>query len=67
MVSQGSRRTSLTVDPLALLKREHRMILDRLAMVETAMSPRSSGSGTVKGTNRDTLRELLTRMESLTP
>ncbi len=35
------------------------MILDRLAMVETAMSPRSSGSGTVKGTNRDTLRELL--------
>ncbi len=59
MVSQGSRRTSLTVDPLALLKREHRMILDRLAMVETAMSPRSSGSGTVKGTNRETLRELL--------
>ncbi|CBK43601.1 protein of unknown function [Nitrospira defluvii] len=58
-MSQGSRRTSLTVDPLALLKREHRMILDRLAMVETAMSPRSSGSGAVKGTNRDTLRELL--------
>ena len=59
MVSQSSRRTSLTVDPLALLKREHRMILDRLAMVETAMSPRSSGSGAVRGTNRDTLRELL--------
>ena len=59
MVSQGSRRTSLTVDPLALLKREHRMILDRLAMVETAMSPRSSGSGAVRGTNRETLRELL--------
>ena len=35
------------------------MILDRLAMVETAMSPRSSGSGAVKGTNRATLRELL--------
>lgn len=35
------------------------MILDRLAMVETAMSPRSVGSGTVKRTNRDTLRELL--------
>jgi hypothetical protein len=59
MVSQSSRRTSLNVDPLALLKREHRMILDRLAMVETAMSPRSSGSGAVKGTNRETLRELL--------
>ena len=59
MVSQGSRRTSLNVDPLALLKREHRMILDRLAMVETAMSPRSSGSGTVKGTTRETRRELL--------
>lgn len=35
------------------------MILDRLAMVETAMSPRSVRSGGVKGTNRDTLRELL--------
>ena len=35
------------------------MILDRLAMVETAMSPRSSGSGAVRGTNRETLRELL--------
>ena len=35
------------------------MILERLAMVETAMSPRSSGSGAVRGTNRDTLRELL--------
>lgn len=35
------------------------MILDRLAMVETAMSPRSVGSGAVKRTNRETLRELL--------
>ncbi len=35
------------------------MILDRLAMVETAMSPCSSGSGTVKRTNRETLRDLL--------
>ena len=35
------------------------MILDRLAMVETAMSPRSVGTGAVKRTNRDTLRELL--------
>ena len=59
MVSQDRTRTSITVDPVALLKREHRMILDRLAMVETAMSPRSSGSGAVRGTNRDTLRELL--------
>lgn len=35
------------------------MILDRLVMVETAMSPRSVRSGAVKRTNRDTLRELL--------
>ena len=35
------------------------MILDRLAMVEMAMSPRSVGSGTVKRTNRETLRDLL--------
>lgn len=59
MVSQGNRRMSLTVDPVALLEREHRMILDRLAMVETTMSPRSVGNGTVKRTNRGTLRELL--------
>lgn len=59
MVPQGSRRTSLLVDPLALLKREHHMILERLAMIETAMSPCCSGSGAVKQTNRDTLRDLL--------
>ncbi len=35
------------------------MILDRLTMVETAMSPHSTGSGVVKRTNRETLRELL--------
>ncbi len=35
------------------------MILDRLVMVETAMSPGSSGSGAIKRTNRETLRELL--------
>lgn len=59
MVSQECRRTSITVDPVALLKREHGMILDRLAMIETAMSPRSVGSGEAKGTDRGTLRELL--------
>lgn len=59
MVSQDRKRTRITVDPVALLKREHRMILDRLTMVETAMSLRSAGSGTVKQRNRETLRELL--------
>lgn len=59
MVSQGSRPTRIAVDPVALLKREHQMILERLAMVETAMSSCSVGSGAVKRTNRDTLRELL--------
>ena len=35
------------------------MILDQLAMIETAMSPRSAGSGVAKGGDRSTLRELL--------
>jgi len=59
MVPQRCRQASLTVDPVALLKREHEMILDQLAMIETAMSPRSVGSGVAKGTDRGTLRELL--------
>jgi hemerythrin-like domain-containing protein len=59
MVSRECRRTSIAVDPVALLKREHGMILDRLAMIETAIRPHSAGSGEVKGTDRDTLRELL--------
>ncbi|MBS0171056.1 MAG: hemerythrin domain-containing protein [Nitrospira sp.] len=59
MVSQGSRRAGIAVDPVALLKREHQMILDRLEMVEAAMSPRPLGSDALKRTNRETLRELL--------
>ena len=59
MVPQECRRTSITVDPVALLKREHGMILDQLAMIETAMSPRSAGRGAAKRTDRGTLRELL--------
>ena len=59
MVPQGCRQASITVDPVALLQREHGMILDQLAMIETAMSPRSGGSGVAKGTDRGTLRELL--------
>ena len=49
MAPQGHRQTGLTVDPFVLLKREHDMILDQLAMIETAMSPRSAGSGVAKG------------------
>ncbi|MGC3973381.1 MAG: hemerythrin domain-containing protein [Nitrospira sp.] len=49
----------INVDPVALLEREHRMILDRLVMVETAMSSGSVRSGAVKRTNRETLRELV--------
>lgn len=59
MVPQECRQTSITVDPVALLKREHGMILDQLAMIETAMSPGFVGSGVAKGTDRGTLRELL--------
>ena len=59
MVPQERRRTSIAVDPVALLEREHEMILDQLAMIETAMTPRSVGSGVTKGTDRGTLRELL--------
>jgi hemerythrin-like domain-containing protein len=49
----------VTVDPVALLKREHGMILDQLAMIESAMSLRPVGRGEAKRTDRDTLRELL--------
>jgi hypothetical protein len=35
------------------------MILDQLAMIETAMSPRAAGSGVAKGTDQSTLQELL--------
>lgn len=59
MVPQECRRMSVTVDPVALLKREHGMILDQLAMIESAMSLRPDGRGEAKRTDRDTLRELL--------
>lgn len=59
MLPQGRRQTGLTVDPVALLKREHEMILDQLAMIETAMSPCSAGNGVAKGADRSTVRELL--------
>ncbi len=49
MAPQGRRQTGLTVDPVALLKREHEMILDQLAVIETAKSPRAAGSGVAKG------------------
>ena len=58
MVPQASRRTSLTIDPVALLKREHGLILDQLAMIEAAMGSRAVGRGTAKETDRTTLREL---------
>ena len=57
MVPHACRQTSLTVDPVALLKREHGKILEQLAMIEMAMSPRSVGRGAA--TDRITLRELL--------
>lgn len=59
MVPKGCKQGGITVDPVALLKREHSMILDQLAMIETAMNPRSVWSGVAKGTDRGTLRELL--------
>lgn len=48
----------LASDPVALLKREHEMILDQLAIIETAMSSRAAGNGVVKGADRSTRREL---------
>jgi len=59
MGPQECRRMRVTVDPVALLKREHGMILDQLAMIESAMSLRPVGRGEAKRTDRDTLRELL--------
>ena len=49
MLPQGRRQTGLTVGPVALLKREHDMILEQRAMSDTAMSPRSAGRGVAKG------------------
>lgn len=59
MVPQACRRTSLTIDPVALLRREHGRILEQLAMIEMTMSPRSVGRGAVKGMDWATMRELL--------
>lgn len=59
MVFPVNTRSRIVVDPVALLKREHRMILDRLMMVETAMSPCSVGHDSATQTNRETIHELL--------
>ena len=58
MVPQARRPAGLTVDPVALLKREHAMMLDQLAIIETAVSPRAAGNGGAKGVDRNTVREL---------
>jgi hypothetical protein len=39
----------LASDAGAFLNREHEMILDPLAMIETAKRPRSAGNGVAKG------------------
>lgn len=59
MVPQGRGRTSQTVDPVALLKREHEMILDQLGMIETTLGPRTVRNRALEEPDRDTLRELL--------
>lgn len=46
------------VDPVALLKREHEMILDQLRMIETTIGPRGAKADTLPQADRDTLREL---------
>ncbi len=58
MVSQGHGRTGPAVDPVALLKREHEMILDQLRMIEAILGPRSVGRCRAEP-DRETLRELL--------
>lgn len=46
------------VDPVALLAREHQVILDRLHLIELAVAPRAAARGTAI-LDRTTLRELL--------
>jgi hypothetical protein len=46
------------IDPVALLKREHEMILDQLRMIETIIGPRGAKADTLPQPDGDTLREL---------
>lgn len=53
----------MAIDPVALLKREHEMILDQLRMIETIIGPRGAASrgaraDTLPKPDRDTLRQL---------
>ena len=59
MGSRAQRRGKFSVDPVALLQREHEMIREQLAMIETTIGTRSVRRGVLTKTNRNTLRELL--------
>lgn len=62
LVSHRRGRTGPAVDPVALLKREHEMILDQLRMIEAILGPRSAGRRRAENRpepDRETLRELL--------
>ncbi|WP_447972041.1 hemerythrin domain-containing protein [Nitrospira sp. Kam-Ns4a] len=53
------RRGGQGVDPVALLTREHGVILERLRLIEVAAAPLAAGGRKLAGQDRKTLRELL--------
>lgn len=58
MVAQGRKRTDPSVNPVALLTREHEMILDRLRMIEVTIGSRHATAFALTEPDRETLREL---------
>src|SRR3990167_2062034 len=59
MGSRSHRWGKFSVDPVALLQREHAMILEQLVMIETTIGPRSARRGALAKADRSTLRELI--------
>lgn len=59
MGSRAHQGSKFSVDPVALLQREHAVILEQLVMIETTIGPRTRGRAVLTETNQNTLRELL--------
>lgn len=53
------KRGGFSVDPVALLHREHKLILEQLNMIEATIGPQSARRGVLTKASRNTLRELL--------
>ena len=58
MALQTRGRKEMVVEPVALLKREHEVILDQLRMIEATIDTRTARSPVLSEPDRGTLREL---------